>query len=174
MRASWARQGVLIARKRGWQQCRPAHRTTRNASHGSSAGQLIAQPGTQPRNAAWLRSGLCDELACTAASREHVRSALAGKPGHHSAATPDALTYRRSGPRPGRRSVRYPAPCESWLRSGLCNELACTAASREHVRSALAGKPGHHSAATPDALTYRRSGPRPGRRSVRYPAPCES
>ena len=57
-RAYWARQGVGFARNRGLQQCRPAHRTTRNA--------------------AWLRTGLCEELACTSASpRTHDQDSLA-------------------------------------------------------------------------------------------------
>ena len=48
-----------IARAREWQQCRPAHRTTRNAAR--------------------LRSGLGKELACTAATREHAVTRLTGE-----------------------------------------------------------------------------------------------
>ena len=59
----------------------------------SILGSPVSPVSTKSR--LWLRSGLCDEQACTAATREHVRSALTGKPGHHSTATPDALTHRR-------------------------------------------------------------------------------
>ena len=43
---------------------------------GSSAGLLIAQPGTQPQ---WLRSGLCEEQAGTSANREHDGARLHGE-----------------------------------------------------------------------------------------------
>ena len=54
-----ARQGAWNGRTRGWLQCRPALRQTRNAAR--------------------LRSGLSEELACTAASREHATSRLPGE-----------------------------------------------------------------------------------------------
>ena len=78
-----ARQGAWNGRTRGWQQCRPALRQTRNAAR--------------------LRSGLSEELACTAASRDYVVTRLTGEP--RMLATGGATTCSLELIRAGRRTL---------------------------------------------------------------------